>query len=74
MNVLTTHIAPQFLINGPFRFIKSYSHCFKTHAKGRWFNKKLIDVLEKEFKAYTKQYYVLISNKSMYIITLHMKK
>ena len=39
------------------RFVKQYSHEFKTFAKRRWIDKKLLDVFKLEFKAFSPQYY-----------------
>ena len=53
---------PSFIIKPPFRFVEKYEHCFETFAKGRWVGRKLIDVLNGEYKAYTREYYVIKLN------------
>lgn len=45
---------PTYEHRPPFRFVKAYQHEFKTHCKKRWIKVKLIDVLTKEFRAYSK--------------------
>lgn len=53
-------LPPIFDLVPPFRFVRPYEHCYKTRAKGRWFNKKLLDAMEEEFRAYDRAYYVLM--------------
>lgn len=38
------------IIIGPFRFIKPYKFTFQCGSKGRWYDRKLIDVFAQEFK------------------------
>lgn len=45
-----------FFIDG-YRFIAPYNFEYKCFAKGRWFNRKIYDVMTKEFVAYDKIYY-----------------
>ena len=44
-------------IRNNLRFVKPYSHEFKTFAKRRWIDQKLIDVFKVEFKAFSPAYY-----------------
>ena len=44
-------------IRNNLRFVKPYSHEFKTFAKRRWIDQKLIDVFKVEFKAFSPDYY-----------------
>ena len=39
------------------RFVKPYAHEFKTFAKRRWIDHKLIDIFKLEFKAFSAEYY-----------------
>lgn len=54
------------------RFVKQYSHEFKTFAKRRWIGQKLLDVFKEEFKAFSPEYYTnaIIDGK----ITVNNKK
>ncbi|CAD8123860.1 unnamed protein product [Paramecium sonneborni] len=51
-------IAPDYVKIPPFRFVKPYKHVYKTNVKSRWLGMTLIDAMEKEFRAYTKEYYL----------------
>ncbi|XP_072024531.1 uncharacterized protein [Amphiura filiformis] len=44
-------------IDNGMRKIKPYIFTFETHAKGRWFGKKMMDVFKKEFRMETPLYY-----------------
>ena len=44
-------------IRDGLRFVKPYRHEFKTFAKRRWIDQKLIDVFKVEFKAFSPEYY-----------------
>ncbi|KAL4493083.1 hypothetical protein ABPG72_003168 [Tetrahymena utriculariae] len=57
MEVFNNSIKPTYFFHGPFRFVKTYEHCFRTHSKGRWVGNPILEVLDKEFHAYTKEYY-----------------
>lgn len=41
---------PPKIVIGPLRFFEPYDFTFSTVAKGRWYNRKLIDVFSEEFK------------------------
>jgi RluA family pseudouridine synthase len=51
----TTLPAIEPIIIGPFRFIKPYYFTFKCRAKGRWFDRPLIDVFAQEFKHWSRE-------------------
>lgn len=40
-----------------FRYVLNYDYCFRTFAKQRWLNRKLIEVFITEFKAFSETYY-----------------
>ena len=42
---------PEPVIIGPFRFLKPYEYAFTCRAKGRWFDKLLVDAYAEEFKS-----------------------
>ena len=44
-------------IRDGLRFVKPYKYEFKTFAKRRWIDKKLLDIFKVEFKAFSPTYY-----------------
>ena len=50
-------VESQYTLRGGLRFVKPYRHEFKTFAKRRWIDKKLLEVFQVEFKAFSKEYY-----------------
>ncbi len=64
-------LKPNISIKSNLRYIDPYPFTYKLWVKGRWVNKKLLDVLSNEFKQYTKEYFtesisngnVMINNK-----------
>jgi len=69
MEAFNNGLKPSYIFSGPFRFVKTHEHLFHTYAKGRWVGRPVIDVLEKEFHAYNREYYV----KDMHILTLFLR-
>ncbi|KAJ1909565.1 DRAP deaminase, partial [Mycoemilia scoparia] len=49
--------ADLYVIQNGLRKVKPYYHVFKAHAKGRWFNKEIYQVLVKEFRDKDEKYY-----------------
>lgn len=41
-----------------YRFIKPYWYNYRTHAKGRWVGRRLVDVLKAEFGCTHETYFV----------------
>lgn len=41
------HKKPTYIFRHPFRFVKPYSHEYKTFAKKRWLGRKILEVLSK---------------------------
>lgn len=52
-----SHNDSKYVLRDGLRFVKPYSHEFKTFAKRRWIDKKLLDVFQTEFKAFSSEYY-----------------
>ena len=50
-------LANHFHTDRFFRYVLNYDYCFRTFAKQRWLNRKLIEVFIKEFKAFSEAYY-----------------
>ena len=44
-------------VRNSLRFVKPYTHEFKTFAKKRWIGEKLLDIFNREFKAFNAEYY-----------------
>ncbi|XP_071502438.1 uncharacterized protein [Diadema antillarum] len=47
----------EYYFENGLRKVKPYVYKFETHAKGRWFGCKLLDVFKKEFRLETPEYY-----------------
>lgn len=47
-----------YLFDSGRRWVKPYYFDFVAHAKQRWWGKNLLDVYQKEFVAYSQEYYV----------------
>ncbi|XP_072169444.1 uncharacterized protein [Diadema setosum] len=47
----------EYYFENGLRKVKPYVYKFETHAKGRWFGCKLLDVFRKEFRLETPEYY-----------------
>lgn len=45
-------------VTAGLRCVKPYYFMFKTHAKGRWVGRKVLDVFSEEFQSETREYYV----------------
>lgn len=41
-----------------FRRVVPYVYAFETHAKGRWYERKLLDIFKTEFRLETPEFYV----------------
>jgi len=50
---------PEYFSDGIFRYVKPYEHLYVTYIKRRWINSELLQVLHREFKAYSLEYYVI---------------
>lgn len=48
---------PEIIVKGNLRYIKPYDFQYQVWVKGRWVNRKLIDILNKEFTQYTEDYF-----------------
>lgn len=53
----------KYILRDGLRFVKPYDHEFKTFAKRRWIDKKLHDVFQTEFKAFSSEYYTTAISK-----------
>lgn len=51
-------VKPEIFFKNGLRFIKEYSHVFRTFVKRRWEDQSIYQVFCKEFLAYTPEYYV----------------
>ena len=43
--------------SGNLRHVRPYVYSFKTHAKGRWYGRPLLDVFSDEFGTHPRSYY-----------------
>lgn len=48
---------PCYTIDGGLRRVAAYYYEFRTHAKGRWVGRTLLDVFSKEFTGHSLPYY-----------------
>jgi hypothetical protein len=54
-------IKPEFFFRNGLRFVKEYSHVYRTYVKSRWEGQSIYDVFCREFLAYTNEYYVILN-------------
>ena len=47
----------EYIVDGDSRTIVPYVHEFTTFAKGRWYNREILEVLSKEFGGMSKEYW-----------------
>ena len=45
-------------IENGLRLVRPYEHKFTAYTKARWLSMSIIDVFSREFKAYSKDYYL----------------
>ncbi|GBE62560.1 RNA pseudouridylate synthase family protein [Babesia ovata] len=47
---------PTYHFKNGFRIVLPYNHVYETNTKGRWFGRRLYDVMASEFAAFTDEY------------------
>lgn len=47
-----------YVFEDMLRLVSPYEHSFTTHAKKRWWGRKLLEVFSAEFQANTREYYL----------------
>ena len=52
------NLKPVIKIENNVRLIEPYEFKYQLYIKRRWLGKKLLEVLESEFHAYTKEYFI----------------
>lgn len=55
-----------YKIENGLRYVLPYQHQFKTFTKGRWIGKSIYEVFVSEFKAFSPEYYVLMTRKTLF--------
>lgn len=66
-------VIPEVFFKNGLRFIKDYSHVYRTYVKKRWEDQSIYQVFCKEFLAYSSEYYVN-GNNFLNMIILFFKK
>lgn len=51
-------VESEYVIDGAYRCVKNYEFDYVTFTKGRWHGRSVIEVFGKEYRAFTKEYYI----------------